>query len=164
MKYTPQPLYNAISGPRLFCVSYPDHVISGVKCIGYKEKSPKYLVGVQPEPCYIQNHVIKRFRCNVHVTSNLQTYKHASKIRFCHTDEIDNSWNFERQLTRLNPAMYYVSELFCLCEWASLIFFLHTRNFRFDYYRGWQPTSLQGYWNYLTGSHFDLNKANKLLN
>ena len=50
--------------------SYPNHVITRVKCIGYIEKEVlNCYLGSSPDPCYIQNHVltncvIKRFRCN----------------------------------------------------------------------------------------------------
>ena len=68
--YTPQPLYKTIVGVQInFCVCYPNRVIMRVKCIGYigKEVLNCYL-GSNPDPCYIQNHVItnsviKRFKC-----------------------------------------------------------------------------------------------------
>ena len=59
---TPQPLYNSIVGVQAsFCVySYPNHVISRVKCVGYIRKGiliNRHL-GSNPDPCFIQNHVI----------------------------------------------------------------------------------------------------------
>ena len=70
---TPQPLYNTIVGIQAsFRVSYPNRVITRVKCISYigKEVLNCHL-GSNPVPCYIQNRVItnrviKRFRCNVY--------------------------------------------------------------------------------------------------
>ena len=67
---TPQPLYNTIVGvPDNFRVSYSNHVISRVNCIGYIGKEVlNSLSESKPDPCYIQNRVImnciiKRFWC-----------------------------------------------------------------------------------------------------
>ena len=67
---TPQPLYNTIFGIQAnFRVSYPNRVISRVKCIRYIGKAVfDSHLGSSPDPCYIQNRVIsdrviKRFRC-----------------------------------------------------------------------------------------------------
>ena len=64
------PLYNTIVGVQpIFRVSYPNHVISRVKCICYIGKGVlNSHLRSKPEPCYIQNcvimnRVIKRFRC-----------------------------------------------------------------------------------------------------
>ena len=68
---TPQPLHNTIVGVQAsFRVSYPIHVISRVKCIDYIGKGVlNNHLGSNPDPCYIQNHVItncviKRLRCS----------------------------------------------------------------------------------------------------
>ena len=68
---TPQPLYNTIVWVQAnLRVSYPNHVISRVKCIGYIGKGVlNSHLGSKTKPCYIQNHVImnrviKGFRCN----------------------------------------------------------------------------------------------------
>ena len=68
IRYT-QPLYNTIFGIQAnFRVSYPNRVISRVKCIGFIGKGVfDSHLGSSPDPCYIQNRVIsgrviKRFR------------------------------------------------------------------------------------------------------
>ena len=67
---TPQPLYNTIVWVQAnFRVSYPNRVITRVKCIDYVEKGIlNSHLGFISDPCYIQNRVItnrviKRFRC-----------------------------------------------------------------------------------------------------
>ena len=67
---TPQPLYNTIVWVQAnFHASYPNRVISRVKCIGYIGKGIlNSHLGSIPDPCGIQNcvitnRVIKRFRC-----------------------------------------------------------------------------------------------------
>ena len=67
---TPQPLYNSIVGVQAnFRVSYPNRVISRVKCIDYMGKGVlSSHLGSNPDPCCIQNRfimnrVIKRLRC-----------------------------------------------------------------------------------------------------
>ena len=68
--YTPPPLYNTIVGVQAsFRVSYPNRVITRVKCIDYIGKGTlNSHLGSNSDSCYIQNHVImnrviKRFRC-----------------------------------------------------------------------------------------------------
>ena len=68
---TTQSLYNTIVGVQdNFRVSYPNRVITRVKCIGYIAKGIlSCYLGSNSDPCYIQdraitNRVIKRFRCN----------------------------------------------------------------------------------------------------
>ena len=68
---TPQPVYNTIFGIQAsFHVSYPNRVISRVKCICYIGKGVfDSHLGSSPDPCYVQNRVvsdrvIKRFRCS----------------------------------------------------------------------------------------------------
>ena len=64
-----------------FRVSYPNRVISIVKCIGYIGKGIlNSHLGSIPDPCYIQNHVItncviKRFRCICSFLIGLKTGK-----------------------------------------------------------------------------------------
>ena len=67
---TPQPLYDTTVGVHAnFHVSYPNHVILRVKCIGYIGKGDlNSHLGSKTKPYYIQNHVImnrviKSFRC-----------------------------------------------------------------------------------------------------
>ena len=62
---TPQSLYNTVFGVQAhFRVSYPNCVISRVKCIGcIRKRVLNSHSGSNLDPCYNQNHVIKRFRC-----------------------------------------------------------------------------------------------------
>ena len=67
---TPQPLYNTIVWVQAnFRVSYPNRVISRIKCIGYTRKGVlNSHLESNPDLCCIQNRVImnlviKRFRC-----------------------------------------------------------------------------------------------------
>ena len=58
-----------------FCVSYPVRVISRVKCIGYIGKGVlNSHLGSNPDPYYIQNCVIKRFRCTTVLKNMLSNH------------------------------------------------------------------------------------------
>ena len=69
-KYTTTSLYIIVWVQAYFIVSYPNRVISRVKCNSYKGKEVlNSHLESNPDPCYIQTHVIancviKRFKCN----------------------------------------------------------------------------------------------------
>ena len=102
-RYTPQPLYNTIVGVQAnFRVSYPNLVISRVKCIGYIGKGVlDSHLGSSSHPCYIQNRVIsnrviKRFRCTTltwyHKISNFSDTRNIC----CNHPKIWSRWHYHR--------------------------------------------------------------------
>ena len=87
---TPQPLYNTIVGVQAnFHVSYPNLVISRVKCIGYMRKGVlNSHLESNPDPCCIQNcvimnRVIKTFRCINILTDSIYRSGNSMVISIC---------------------------------------------------------------------------------
>ena len=83
---TPQPLNNTIVGVQAnFRVSYPNRVVTRVKCIAYIGKGIlNSHLGSNSDPYYIQNRVItnrviKRFRCMCKIKLQRDIFKTCNK-------------------------------------------------------------------------------------